>query len=249
LKYVILGIIQGLTEFLPVSSQGHLLLFQRFLRMDTNIAFDTVVHLGTGLAAIIYFRKEIIQLFTSRRKLLWLALAATFFTGVVGLSFKDYFEAMFSDFRLVGPFFIVTGIIILLGEWRGKGQRSEQQMGFWDAMVIGLAQGAAIIPSLSRSAMTISSALGCNLDRKLAATFSFMISIPAILGAGLIESKAIIKTGEIGIGFGPLLMGFLAAFVFGMLAILIFMNLIQRTSLRAFAYYCFVVDVLAIFLL
>ncbi len=248
LKYVFLGIVQGLTEFLPVSSQGHLLVFERLLHLKVNLAFDTVVHLGTALAAAVYFWRDIAQLFTGDRKMLWLILVATFFTGVIGLAFKDFFEALFSAFQYVGPFFIVTGIVILLGEWIGKGKKSEGQMNFMDAALIGLAQGAAIIPSLSRSATTISAALARDLDRRLAARFSFLVSIPAILGAGLVQSKAILKAGTLGIGFWPLFLGFLAALISGWLAIKLFMEMIQRTSLRVFAYYCFAIGVAVLLL-
>ncbi len=239
MEYVLLGLIQGLTEFLPVSSQGHLLLVYRFLHLTENIAFDTVLHLATALAAIVYFRRDIIELLTSNRRLLWLVAVATIFTGLIGLGFKDFFESLFQAFEYVGPFFIVTGLVILAGEWRGHGQRGERKANFFDAALIGIAQGISIIPSLSRSATTISASLGLNLERKFAARFSFLISIPAILGAGLIQSKAIVAAGTIGIGAGPLALGFLAAFISGWFAIKIFMDIIQRTSLRVFAYYCF----------
>jgi undecaprenyl-diphosphatase len=255
LKYGFLGIVQGLTEFLPVSSQGHLLIAYRFLGLTENIAFDTVVHLATALAAAIYFWPEILSLlrFTNHdsRKRLGLVLVATVITGVLGVGFKDFFEALFADFRYVGPFFVVTGMVILLGEWLGsssKGHvaRKEEQMNWKDACLIGLAQGAAIIPSLSRSAMTISAGLACGLERRLAARFAFIIAIPAIAGAGLLQSKAIFKAGTAGIGLFPLLLGFLFALIFGWLAIKFLMGLIERVSLRGFAYYCLVLGVLVI---
>jgi len=249
LKYVLLGIIQGLTEFLPVSSQGHLLIFQRLFHVPTNIALDTVLHLGTALAATVYFRKEIVEMLLFKRKILWFVIIATFFTGLIGLSFKDFFESLFQSFEYVGPFFIVTGVVILLGEWRGRGQRGEGKMTTFDAALIGMAQGISIIPSLSRSAMTISAALARNLERKFAARFSFLVSIPAILGAGLVESKAIIKAGTIGIGFWPLCLGFLAALLSGWLAIKIFMDIIQRMSIRIFAYYVFALGILVLIFL
>ena len=121
-------------------------------------------------------------------------------------------------------------------------------MNVWDAVLIGLAQGCAIAPGLSRSGTTISASLGRNLDRTLAARFSFLLSIPAILGAGLIQSKAIIKAGTIGIGLWPLILGFIAAAISGWIAIKIFMNIIQRMSIRVFAYYCFAVGTLVLVL-
>lgn len=238
LKYVCLGIVQGLTEFLPVSSQGHLLVFERFFHLPVNIAFDTVVHLGTALAAIIYFWREILDLFIGSRRLLWPLIITTFVTGLLGLAFQDFFESLFASFQFVGPFFIATGLVILFGEWLGKRGGGEDGVTWLDAVVIGLAQGAAIIPSLSRSATTISASLARGLDRRLAAQFSFLASIPAILGAGLLQAKPIIETGTLGIGCGPLLLGFVAAFLSGLIAIKLFMGLVQRTTLRYFAYYC-----------
>jgi len=240
-KYLLLGLVQGLTEFLPVSSSGHLVLFQSFLNVPESIAFDTVVHLATGLAVILYFWQEIISLFTTQRKMLWLLIVATIPTGLMGFLLKDYFEAMFSSASAVGFFLILTAVFIFLGEWIGKGRRGLREMGIWDALFIGVAQGCAIAPGLSRSGTTISASLGRGFDRSFAARFSFILSIPAILGAGLLQSKAIIKAGTLGIGFAPLVIGFLAALFSGLIAIKFFMALIQRTSIRVFAYYCLAV--------
>ena len=222
------------------------MIFQALLKIPFNIAFDTVVHLATALALIIYFWNDIIDLFFNSRKLLWLLIVATFFTGIIGISFKDYFEGLFSSVRVAGGFLILTGIVILLGEWIGKGKRKLEDMNVWDAVLIGLAQGAAIAPGLSRSGTTISASLARNLDRTLAARFSFLLAIPAILGAGLVQSKTIIKAGTIGIGAWPLVLGFLAAFVSGLIAVRIFMNIIRRMSIRIFAYYCFTVGILVL---
>jgi undecaprenyl-diphosphatase len=247
-KYLFLGIVQGFTEFLPVSSSGHLVIFQTLLELPYSIAFDVVVHLATALAVAVYFWRDIIELFTSKRKMLWLILIGTIFTGVLGLTFKDFFESLFSSVLAVGGFLILTGVIIILAEWWGKGKRSLKEMNIWDAVLIGLAQGCAIAPGLSRSGATISASLARNLDRTLAARFSFLLSIPAILGAGLVQSKEIIKAGTVGIGIWPLILGFVAAFISGWVAIKIFMSIIQRTSIRVFAYYCFVVGAIVIIL-
>lgn len=249
LKYAFLGVVQGLTEFLPVSSTGHLLIFQSLLKVQDNIAFDTVVHLATAVALIIYFRQDILRVLNPKadslgRKMLWLLVVGTFFTGIVGIAFKDLFESLFSSVFYAGVFFIVTGLVILLGEHLGKGKRDLEKMKTKDAVLIGLAQGAAIIPSLSRSGTTISMALGLNLNRELAARYSFLLSIPAILGAGLLQSKGVFKAGTAGIGVWPLLLGFLTAFVSSWFAIKLLLGIIQRTSLRGFAYYCMLVGVI-----
>ncbi|OGC21344.1 hypothetical protein A2291_07590 [candidate division WOR-1 bacterium RIFOXYB2_FULL_42_35] len=254
MKYILLGIIQGLTEFLPVSSSGHLVIFQHLLRVPESIAFDTIVHLATALAVLIYFWRDIARLINPKalmaesetRKLFFLLLIATFLTAVLGFGFKDFFEGLFSSVFAVGCFLILTGAVILVGEKLGKGQRKVADMNLWDAVLIGLAQGAAICPGLSRSGTTISASLGRNLDRGLAARFSFLLSIPAILGAGILQSKAIFKAGTVGIGLWPLILGFIAAFISGLFAIKIFMNIIQRTSIKGFAYYCFVIGLLVL---
>jgi undecaprenyl-diphosphatase len=248
MKYLLLGIIQGLTEFLPVSSSGHLVIFQALFDVPHSIAFDVVVHLATALAVIVYFWKDILELFTSKRKMLWLIVVGTVFTGILGITFKDFFESLFSSVFAVGWFLLLTGLIIVAAEWIGKGKRKLGEMNIWDAVLIGLAQGCAIAPGLSRSGTTISASLARNLDRSLAARFSFLLSIPAILGAGLVQSKAIIKAGTIGIGIWPLVLGFVAAFVSGWVAIKIFMNIIQRMSIRGFAYYCFGAGILVLIL-
>ncbi len=248
MRYIALGIIQGLTEFLPVSSSGHLVIFQTLFKVPYSIAFDVVVHLATALAVVVFFWKDIIELFTTKRKMLWLLIVGTIFTGILGLTFKDFFESLFSSVFAVGWFLLLTGLVIVLAEWVGKGKRSLKEMNIWDAVLIGLAQGCAIAPGLSRSGTTISASLARNLDRTLAARFSFLLSIPAILGAGLVQSKEILKAGTVGIGLWPLLLGFIAAFVSGWIAIKIFMNIIQRTSIRIFAYYCFIVGIIVLLL-
>lgn len=251
MKYFLLGIIQGLTEFLPVSSSGHLVIFQSLFKVPHSIAFDVVVHLATALAVIVYFWRDILKILNPKseirtRKLLLYLIIGTVFTGIVGLTFKDFFESLFSSVSAVGWFLLLTGLIIVLAEWIGKGNRRLGDLGIWDAILIGLAQGCAIAPGLSRSGTTISASLARNLDRTLAARFSFLLSIPAILGAGLVQSKEIIKAGTAGIGLGPLILGFIAAFVSGWIAIKIFMNIIQRTSIKGFAYYCFAVGLLVL---
>lgn len=253
MKYIVLGIIQGLTEFLPVSSSGHLVIFQALFKLPHSIAFDVVVHLATALAVVVYFWKDIIKILSPKsnvqsRKMLWYLMVGTVFTGILGLTFKDFFESLFSSVFAVGWFLLLTGLIIILAEWIGKGTRKSEEMNIWDAILVGLAQGCAIAPGLSRSGTTISASLARGLDRTLAARFSFLLSIPAILGAGLVQSKAIIKAGTIGIGIWPLILGFAAAFVSGLIAIKIFMNIIQRMSIRGFAYYCFIVGILVLIL-
>jgi undecaprenyl-diphosphatase len=169
-----------------------------------------------------------------------LLLLATMVTALIGFGFKEQFEALFSSLLAVGFFLLLTGSVILIGERLGSGKKDLDRTSWLDALLIGLGQGAAIAPGLSRSGTTIAMALGRGLERDLAARFSFILSIPAILGAGLLQSKAIWKAGTIGVGFWPLFLGALAAFFSAFLAIRIFMVIIQRSSLKIFAYYALV---------
>lgn len=263
MKYVILGLIQGLTEFLPVSSSGHLVIFQKLLNVPSSIPFDITVHLATLLAVIIYFRRDLIEIIKQffigffkifRReigfieaynsieyfRLAWLLLLATVVTAAIGLKFSDFFENLFSSTKAVGFFLILTGILIFIAEAFPKGSKDIGKMSLWDSFVIGLAQAAAIAPGLSRSGATVSASLMRGLNRELAARFSFLLSIPIILGAGIFEMKKIAEVESL----WPLLLGAVSAFISGFFAIKIFMSIIQRTSIRAFAYYCFAAGVL-----
>jgi len=269
MRYILLGIVQGLTEFLPVSSSAHLVIFHKLLGVPLNLAFDVVVHLATLLAVVIYFWQDILEILRwfivgmyklATRNLKFselyqrialfrmsiLLITGTFFTALIGFTFKDYFEGLFSSTFAVGCFLILTAGLILLAEWIGQGTKNIEKVTFWDAAFIGILQGAAIAPGLSRSGTTISASLMRGLNRKLAARFSFLLSIPAILGAGLLESKHIMQASSTNDGLWALLLGGIAAFVSGYLAIKIFMAVIQRTSIRGFAYYCLALGTLVI---
>ena len=211
MKYLILGLIQGITEFLPVSSSGHLVIFTKLFGLPTDLFFDALVHVATALAVILYFRKDIwglikgfilgsIEVVKTRSireiynkdvyfRIACLILVATFATGIIGISFQDYFEGWFDSLLHVGYFLLLTGGLILLAEKVGTGKKKEKEFTKMDALLIGAAQGAAIAPGLSRSGTTISMALLRDLDRNLAARFSF------ILSAIYSDSACIVETG------------------------------------------------------
>ena len=270
MKHLVLGIIQGLTEFLPVSSSGHLVLFTKLFNLETDLFFDALVHIATAIAVIIFFWKDIVLLLRGffagaietiktknfmqvyndsiYFKLSCLIVTGTFATGVIGLSFQDYFEGWFDSLLAVGCFFILTGTLILLAEKFGTGVKKEGQFTRMDALVIGAAQGAAIAPGLSRSGTTISLALLRDLDRGLAARFSFLLSLPAILGATLIQMKNLFEEGLYDLPYFSYALGFIAALVTGYFAIKIFINMIQKTSIRVFAWYCFFIGAVTLIL-
>lgn len=263
MKYLILGIIQGLTEFLPVSSSGHLVIFTKLFGLPTDLFFDALVHVATVLVVLIYFRKDVwnlikgffaglirvIQVRSVKKvyyesvyfKLSCLMLVAIFATGVIGISFQDYFEGWFDSLNHVGYFLLLTGALLLLAEKVGTGVKKADKMTRMDALLIGAAQGAAIAPGLSRSGATISMALLRDLDRGLAARFSFIMSVPVILGAALIQGKSLLNTGVGEIPIFGYILGFIAAFISGWFAIRLFLVMLKKLTLKPFAYYCFAV--------
>jgi undecaprenyl-diphosphatase len=264
LSAVLLGILQGLTEFLPVSSSGHLVLAQHFfgIRENGDILFEVFVHLGTLFAVLIFFRKKIwgllISLFNwkntvqnqthrhNRLFLLYLAIA-TLATGLIYLLFGKFFEAMYAQPLRVAFMLIVTGIIIFISDSVRSTEIPASQMGSLRSVVIGIAQGMAIIPGISRSGATISTSIFTGVKRRDAAEFSFLLSIPAILGANLINIDKFMQLGtsQMGIYLG----GFIAAFIAGYLVISLLIRLIVTANLKYFSFYCWSVAVTSIILI
>lgn len=255
---IFLGIIQGLSEFLPISSSAHLIFFQEFLGISqANLAFDTLLHLGTLLAVFTFFYKDILEMIKAfllsiidifagnflkgiernpYKKLVWLVLIASIPTGIIGFLFKNDFEAMFGGVTLPAFFLLITGILLFLSQRINIGNRSIKNMGILDTLIIGIVQGLAIIPGISRSGSTISTGLFLGLNKEFAAKFSFLLSIPAIIGATLVQIK------DISLGLDSNLMvyimGFLAAAITGYIAISVLIDFIKNRSLDVFAYYC-----------
>lgn len=256
---IFLGIIQGLTEFLPISSSGHLVFFQTLFGIGGNpLFFDVMLHLGTLLAVIIFFRKDILKIFRGivgiwkgrsnpqegKILLLWIILA-TLPTGLIGLLFKDWFESLFSEPRITAGMLLITGSGLWLTRWVKREGRPLPAMRWIDALLIGIAQGVAIIPGISRSGATISVGLFCGLDREPSGRFSFLLSIPAILGATLLELRKISSPSELRM----VLTGTATAFVIGFLSLTFLMKMIKLGKLSYFSYYCFAVGLLVIFLI
>jgi len=223
LQAIFLGIVQGLTEFLPISSSGHLTIMQYVLGIPPDIPFDITVHLATLLAVVIYFWSDIIELFKGfflglvqlfkkdknglaanlYFRFSLLIIVATIPTALMGLFFKDFFEGLFSSLFAVGGFLLVTGLIIILAERVKRGDKDLGKISFVDALIVGAAQGCAIAPGLSRSGTTISAALFRGLNRKLAARFSFIVALPAIFGAFLLQFKGVVGQGSSNGGAWP----------------------------------------------
>jgi undecaprenyl-diphosphatase len=245
IEAVILGAAQGITEFLPVSSSGHLVLLQKIFGIsESALLFDTMVHAGTLAAVFAVLRRDILALLRRPLQPLtgYLALA-TVPAVIAALLFKDTIEAAFASGAFLGFAFLLTGALLLAAEAhsRRRSARGTAMNGI-DALVIGLLQAIAIIPGVSRSGATLSGALSRGLDRDFAARFSFLLSIPAILGALVLQMKDLAgggsgEAGGAGIDAVPLVCGILTAAVVGFFSIRLMLKIVRERSLSGFAVY------------
>ena len=244
LKSIVLGLIQGLTEFLPVSSSGHLVIFQNLFGItEATQAFSILLHLATLIAVFIYYWSDIWELIKNPfQRTTVLLIAGTIPTVIMALLFNDTFDKVFGAGKYIGFNFLITGCILLYADSRQDGRKKVRNMSIFDALVVGTMQGIAILPAVSRSGMTISGCLSRGLNRENAAKFSFLLSIPAILGAVVLTAKDII-TGEVDIaasvGVVPMTFGFVAAAVSGYFAIRFMVGVIKNGKLKWFSYYVF----------
>lgn len=254
---IILGVIQGLTEFLPVSSSGHIVLGEAILRAhsEESLAFTVVVHFATVLSTIIIFRQFIADTFKgllvprwneAKDFALWVVISMLPVL-VVGLFFKEEVEALFEGrIALVGTALLFTGALLLVTLWAPKKTGGVTPL---KSLIIGIAQAIAVIPGVSRSGSTIATGLLLGVDKSLMARFSFLMVIPPIIGAMLMDTKDMIEKSQAGtldINFLPLVAGFLAAFITGLLACRWMIRIVQQGKLQYFAYYCFAVGAIAI---
>jgi len=244
----LLGLVQGLTEFLPVSSSGHLVLAQSLIPtfQQPGVLFDTLLHLATLLAVLVFFRRDVWDLCRSlspggdpaMRRVVWLLLLATVPTGLIGVGFKDALEALFHEPRAAAAMLLVTGALLWVSELRRDQHLTLAQIGVPRALAVGLAQGVAIIPGISRSGATIATATLLGVRGEDAARFSFLLSVPAICGAVVLQLKDVSGVPE-GAAL-PYLLGTLAAFISGLVAIRFLLHVIRARRFRWFAVYCWV---------
>ena len=265
-KSILLGTVQGLTEFLPVSSSGHLVLLQKVMGYDigSGMTFvNVMLHLGTLLAVCTVFFKDILGLFKKPFKTLLMLIVATVPAGVVGLLFNDKIEGLFEGeraFLLLAVCFSVTAILLLLCELIAKSpKRKERDLGWKNAVPMGLMQAVALFPGISRSGSTIVAGTVSGAKPKDVAKFSFLMSIPVILGSVLVELYGFFKAPSFGEGNGLILalgviVGVISSAVFGFFAIKVMLKVIAKANYKWFALYlilltatCIWVDVLGIF--
>lgn len=247
---VLLGVIQGLTEFIPVSSSGHLVITQYFLNVKQDqMLFNIILHMGTLVPIFIIFGddiKDIISFKPSKRKETCYILLAIIPTGIIGVLFEDFFANLFANAYLTALMLLVTGFILYFTEKIATGNKKVNELKFWQPILIGLAQSFAIIPGISRSGTTIAASLTQKLSRKEAARFSFLISVPVIGGAGFLQLLDLLKVGSLDLPFKIIFTGFLTAAVSGYFAIKILLKILAEKKLNYFAYYCWLVAVIVI---
>ncbi|MBS4022392.1 MAG: undecaprenyl-diphosphate phosphatase [Dethiobacter sp.] len=244
LEALILGILQGLTEFLPVSSSGHLVIFQDLLGVvQQGITFEIMVHFGTVLSVIWVFGPDIMRILRrfahekQERHFALMLAVGTVPTGIIGYLLKNLFTRLYQSTLLVGFMLLVTGVILYTLHTLKPGRKNERTMTAADALIVSLAQTFAIIPGISRSGSTITSALWRSLDRETAVRFSFLLSVPVILGATLVELKDLAQAGFDGFT-GSIIVGTFAAFLAGIFAIKVFIHFLKTGRFQYFAYYC-----------
>jgi len=245
---MLLGIVQGLTEFLPVSSSGHLVLYQQFLPTpDKELLFDLVLHIGTLIPVFWCFRADLLGMakapFAERgplqdrpnTRLIGLLVLGSIPTAVIGLGFEDFFESLFSTPATLGLTFTITGALLYASRSALQGDRTAATMSIGHALIIGTMQGLAIAPGISRSGSTIAVALFLGLSRPFAARYSFLLSIPAIVGAFVLKAS---EVDWVQIDLMPLLAGGLAAAVSGYAALTWLLKLVQSGDFSRFCWYC-----------
>jgi len=264
-KAMILGTVQGLTEFLPISSSGHLVIFQHFLGIySENIAFEVVVHLGTLFSVIVVYYRDLRQMLgaffggiTHRKiavryrtdsyfQLSILVILGTIPAALAGFLWEDFLISIFHNVRLVGVTLLITGFVIFGTHWQ---KDSRHRITAGKSLLIGLAQAIAILPGISRSGFTISSALYLGISRNEAARFSFLLAIPAITGAALLHLIEIFSGNITEVSIVALLTGFTFSFVIGYFAIRLLLSVLQSGYFKYFAPYCLAAGIIVLIFL
>lgn len=265
IQAIIIGLVQGLTEFLPVSSSAHLIFAQQALGVaDVGLAFDVLLHVGTLVAVIVYFFNDIVNMIKGfllslvdlkngnfmgelkkdpYKKLAWLTILATIPIGIVGVLFNDIVESMFMGLTVPAFLLLITGCLLYVSQRMNSGRIDVRNITLKEALIMGCGQALAILPGLSRSGTTIAAGLFAGLDKEFAAKFSFILSIPAILGAAVFQLKDL-SGGSVEIG--ACIAGFIVAAISGYLAISFLLKIVREKSLDIFAYYCWIVGIIVL---
>lgn len=245
-----LGVLQGIAEFLPISSSGHLAVAKEFLRLtDVPMLYDVILHLATLLAILIVYRKRIWQLLCVFGRFIILKstkddktdlsfilaiILATFFTGVIGFFLKDFAENL--SVKIISLLFVFTGIILLLCDKVAEHKDGDNKIKLKSAVIVGIVQGIAVLPGISRSGSTVSAGLFSGIKRSAVAEFSFILSIPAIVGAMILE-LADYEAGALNVGTAELMLGFFVAFITGLISLKVLTAVLKNAKLKIFSFY------------
>ena len=243
IEAVILAVIQGLTEWLPVSSSGHLVIAQNFLGLNPPLIFDVMLHVGTLIVVLAVFRNDILDILkalvkgdfkTDQGKFALYIVTGSIPIAIIGVTLYDSIKSLFSNLLATGVALVITGCILFFSEKRA----GTKKMGIIDSMLVGLAQGIAIIPGISRSGITISTGLLRKIDKTTAFRYSFLLSVPAVVGATFIESRELI-TGNV--DMIPLLLGTIISMIAGYVSLKLLQRIVMSEKFHLFAYYCWTV--------
>lgn len=242
IKLIVLGIVQGLTEFLPISSSGHLAIIENFFKIEEPVALTAFLHFGTLLATLIFFRKDIIEIIAGlfKKKSEAIRYVVNIIIGnipivIFAILFRDFIESTFTDVQMVMIFLGMTGAVLLLTSVIQKG---DKDVSFLRALIIGIGQMFAVFPGLSRSGLTISSGIFCGVKPEESFRFSFLLSIPPVLGANLLELKKINQM------YNPLelIVGMAISLIFGLIALKILRTIVQKWF-YLFGFYCLIISI------
>ena len=254
IQILVLAIVQGLSEFLPISSSAHLILVPKLLGWsDQGLAFDVAVHVGTLLAVIYYFRDDLKTIFTDffislkqkksygQSRMVWLAIVGTIPVGIIGLLFNNYIEEHLRSPLIIAFTTIFFGFVL----WRGdmtQGDKTIDKISVKEALLIGIAQAIALIPGTSRSGITITAALFLGFNRTTSARFSFLLSIPVIVLAGALEGIKLIKS-DFGVEWSVLFLGVIFSAISAYLCIFLFLRFIEKAGMLPFVIYRFILGI------
>ncbi len=246
-EVIILAIVQGLTEFLPVSSSGHLVVANALLTQlgyppaKDLVEVNIVLHLGTLLAVLVHYRREIIRMLTRDRQVAAYVVVGTIPAAIVGVFLKKVLDdhvtaGVLENVLVAGCMFPVTAVLLVFAMRRKPGDDDYTQLGFGKSMLIGIAQAFALLPGISRSGSTIAAGIACGLKREEAATFAFLLAIPAIAGAGVLEGLDVLDAGS-STPMGVLAVGFVISFLVGWAALVLLIRFVRQGTLSVFAWY------------
>jgi len=282
IRAIIMGIIQGITEFLPVSSSGHLAIFQNIFRIntETGLLFDVMLHIGTIFAIILVFKRDIFRLIretirmmgdvlynaklwgenrqrytalrykkvvhNNYRKMVLMIIFSTIPTMIIGYTARHIVTSAKKSLLVTGIGLLITGVLLLVTDFSGEGEKGPKDISYTNSFIVGICQGIAVLPGVSRLGATLVACLLGGFERRFAVKYSFIISIPAILGATILELTRIKTENLSGSLLGNYFVGMLVAAFVGYFSIKVLMNVVRRKKFKIFAYYCFSIGFVAI---